>query len=49
MTDLHNRGKAIQPYKRIGKGAKTIHPDGRIADGPFAELKEYFAGYDQVS
>src|SRR5882724_12943730 len=48
MADLQNQSKEIQPYKRISKGAKTVHPDGHVTVGPFTEIKECFAGFFMI-
>jgi hypothetical protein len=45
MSTLEKQGKVLRPYQRISKGSKIIYTDGSITDGPYAEIKECFAGF----
>jgi len=37
--------KIKDPGEALGFEGKTLHPDGTITDGPYAEVKEMVGGY----
>ena len=43
------QGKLKNPGDALGFQGKTMHADGSITDGPYAELKEIVGGYIVVS
>lgn len=43
------QGKLKNPGEALGFIGKTMHADGSITDGPYAELKEILGGYIVVS
>ena len=43
------QGKLVNPGEALGFEGKTMHADGTITDGPYAELKEIVGGYIVVS
>lgn len=43
------QGKIKNPGEALGFEGKTVHADGTITDGPYAELKEIVGGFIIVS
>ena len=43
------QGKLKSPGEALGFEGKTMHADGAITDGPYAELKEIIGGYAIVT
>lgn len=43
------QGKLKNPGEALGFEGKTMHADGTITDGPYAELKEIVGGFIVVS
>lgn len=43
------QGKLKNPGEALGFEGKTLHADGAITDGPYAELKEMVGGFIIVS
>lgn len=43
------QGKLKNPGEALGFEGKTLHADGSITDGPYAELKEIVGGFIIVS
>lgn len=43
------QGKLKNPGEALGFEGKTIHADGSITDGPYAELKEIVGGFIMVT
>lgn len=39
------QGKLKDPGEALGFEGKTMHADGSVTDGPYAELKEIVGGY----
>jgi len=49
MEGIGAQGKLKNPGEALGFEGKTMHTDGSITDGPYAELKEIVGGYIVVS
>jgi len=49
MGGIGAQGKLKNPGDALGFQGKTMHPDGTITDGPYAEVKEIVGGYIVVS
>lgn len=49
MGGIGAQGKLKNPGDALGFVGKTMHADGSITDGPYAELKEIVGGYIVVS
>jgi len=49
MGVIGAKGKLKNPGEALGFEGKTMHADGTITDGPYAELKEIVGGYIIVS
>lgn len=45
MGGISAQGKLKNPGDALGFEGKTMHGDGTITDGPYAELKEIIGGY----
>jgi hypothetical protein len=47
MDDLNKAGVKIVSASELSpsSGARTLHADGTVTDGPFAEAKEQVGGY----
>lgn len=43
------QGKLKNPGEALGFEGKTMHADGSITDGPYAEVKEFVGGFIIVS
>lgn len=43
------QGKLKNPGEALGFEGKTMHADGSVTDGPYAELKEIVGGFIIVS
>lgn len=43
------QGKLKNPGEALGFEGKTMHSDGSITDGPYAEVKEFVGGFIIVS
>lgn len=39
------QGKLKNPGEGLGFEGRTVHPDGSITDGPYAEVKEFVGGF----
>jgi len=49
MGSIGAQGKLKNPGEALGFEGKTMHADGSITDGPYAELKEIVGGFIIVS
>ena len=49
MGEISSKGCLKNPGEALGFEGKTMHADGAITDGPYAELKEMVGGYIIVS
>ena len=49
MDDIGAQGKLKNPGEALGFEGKTMHTDGSITDGPYAEVKEIVGGFMIVS
>jgi len=49
MGGIGAQGKLKNPGEALGYDGKTMHADGSITDGPYAELKEIVGGFIIVS
>lgn len=49
MGSIGAQGKLKNPGEALGFEGKTMHSDGSITDGPYAELKEIVGGFIIVS
>jgi len=49
MTGIEKQGKLKNPGEALGFEGKTMHADGSITDGPYAEVKEIVGGFIIVS
>lgn len=49
MGGIEAQGKLKHPGEALGFEGKTMHADGTISDGPYAELKEIIGGFIIVS
>ena len=49
MGGIGAQGKLKNPGEALGFEGKTMHSDGTITDGPYAELKEIVGGFIIVS
>lgn len=45
MGSIGAQGKLKSPGEALGYEGKTMHSDGSITDGPYAELKEIVGGF----
>lgn len=45
VGSIKAQGKLKHPGEALGFEGKTMHADGAITDGPYAELKEIIGGY----
>ncbi len=45
MGGISAQGKLKNPGEALGFEGKTMHADGAITDGPYAELKEMVGGF----
>ena len=43
------QGKLKNPGEALGFEGKTVHADGSITDGPYAEVKEFVGGFTIVT
>ena len=46
---IAEKGKLKHPGEALGFEGKTLHADGSVTDGPYAELKEIVGGFIIVS
>ncbi len=49
MEGIGAQGKLKNPGEALGFEGKTMHTDGSITDGPYAEVKEIVGGFMIVS
>ncbi len=49
MGGIGAQGKLKNPGEALGFEGKTMHADGSVTDGPYAELKEIVGGFVIVS
>ena len=49
MGGIGAQGKLKNPGEALGYDGKTMHADGSITDGPYAELKEIVGGFVVVT
>ncbi len=49
MGAVAAKGKLKNPGEALGFEGKTMHADGTITDGPYAEVKEFVGGFMIVS
>lgn len=49
ISGIEARGKLKHEGEALGFDGKTMHADGTITDGPYAELKEIVGGFIIVS
>lgn len=49
IGDIGAQGKLKHPGEALGFEGKTMHADGTITDGPYAEVKEIVGGFIMVS
>ncbi len=49
MGGIGAQGKLKNPGEALGFEGKTMHADGSVTDGPYAELKEIVGGFVVVS
>ncbi len=49
MGGIGAQGKLKNPGEALGFEGKTMHADGSITDGPYAEVKEIVGGFMIVS
>lgn len=49
MDAISAKGKLKNPGEALGFEGKTMHADGSVTDGPYAELKEIVGGFIIVS
>ena len=49
MGSISAQGKLKNPGEALGFEGKTMHSDGSITDGPYAEVKEIVGGFMIVS
>jgi len=49
MGEIGASGKLKNPGEALGFEGKTMHADGSITDGPYAEVKEIVGGFIIVS
>jgi len=45
MGGIGAQGKLKSPGEALGFEGKTMHADGNITDGPYAEMKEFVGGF----
>jgi hypothetical protein len=45
MGKLQGEGRVVSPYQRISKAGRTVFPDNTVANSPYAEVKDAFAGF----
>ncbi len=49
IGSIEAKGKLKNPGEALGFEGKTVHADGSITDGPYAEIKEIVGGFIVVS
>jgi len=49
VGEIGAQGKLKNPGEALGFEGKTMHADGSITDGPYAEVKEIIGGFMIVS
>jgi hypothetical protein len=49
MGSISAQGKLKNPGEALGFEGKTMHSDGSVTDGPYAEVKEIVGGFMIVS
>lgn len=49
MGGIAAQGKLKSAGEALGFEGKTLHSDGTVTDGPYAEVKEFVGGYTIVS
>ncbi len=49
ISGIAAKGNLQNPGEALGFEGKTLHADGTITDGPYAELKEMVGGFIIVS
>ena len=49
MGGIGAQGKLKSPGEALGYDGKTMHADGTVTDGPYAEMKEIVGGFIIVS
>lgn len=49
IGEIGAQGKLKNPGEALGFEGKTMHADGNITDGPYAEVKEIIGGFIIVS